>query len=76
MANEPDPRAVSVWSRYREILNRSELARRLGISPVSVHNWRVVPEARLQAVADILGLPPERLRPDLFPPTEAPWNNL
>ena len=75
MAREPDPRALAVWARYREIINRSELARRLGISPVSVHNWRVVPEARLKAVADIIGVQPERLRPDLFP-SDAPWNAL
>lgn len=75
MAKEPDLRAIEAWSYYREILNRSEIARRLGITPVAVHNWRVVPEARLQAVSDILGIPAKRLRPDLDP-VEAPWNEI
>jgi hypothetical protein len=77
MAKEADPRAVAVWSKYRELINRAELARRIGITSVSVHNWRVVPEGRLVAVSKVIGVPPERLRPDLAPYLSLdPWENL
>lgn len=75
MARELDPRAIAVWTRYREILNRSELARRLGLSPVSVHNWKAVPITRLDAVSAATGIPAELLRPDLFP-ADTPWETL
>ena len=72
-----DLRAVAVWAKYRELINRAELARRLGITGVSVHNWKIVPEQRLKKVSEILGVPMEVLRPDLdnFLP-EDPWENL
>jgi len=78
MAKETyDLRAIAVWAKYRELINRAELARQLGISGVSVHNWKVVPEQRLQKVSDILGVAMETLRPDLvnFLP-EDPWEDL
>ena len=72
-----NPRAIAVWAKYREIINRSELARRLGISSVSVHNWRVVPEPRLAKVSQILGVPMEVLRPDLAQfLVENPWEDI
>lgn len=78
MAKEKyDPRAAAVWSKYRELINRAELARRLGISNVSIHYWRVVPENRLMQVSKILGVSPETLRPDLsqFIPND-PWEDF
>jgi len=74
MANKYDPRAVAIWSRYRELINRAELARQIGISPVSIHNWRVVPEGRVHAVSKVLGVPADRLRPDLAPYLD-PWED-
>jgi len=73
-----DPRALAVWSKYRVMVNRAELARRLGISGVSVHNWRVVPEHRLADVSHALGVPMDRLRPDLADnlPGPSPWDEL
>ena len=75
MANQNyDKRALAVWRYYRKLLNCAELARRLGISPVSIHYWRIVPEARLKRVSKILGVPMEVLRPDLADYlTEDPW---
>lgn len=66
MRRKPDdPRALSAWARFRRMLNLSELARELEISPVSVFNWRTVPEKRLEAVAQATGIPAARLRPDV-----------
>lgn len=66
MSRKPDdPRAISAWSRYRKMLNLSALARELGISPVSVFNWRMVPDTRVEAVSRAVGIPVQQLRPDL-----------
>lgn len=75
MTSKPlDKRAMAVWRYYRKLINRAELARRLGLSPVSLHYWRVIPENRLKRVSKILGVPMEVLRPDLvdFLPDD-PW---
>ena len=49
------------------------LARALGISSASVADWRRLPASRAKAVAELTGIPPHRLRPDLFdPPQPAP----
>lgn len=41
------------------------IADRLGISIAAVSQWRRVPRGRLEAVAEITGIPAEQLRPDL-----------
>jgi hypothetical protein len=69
-------RAELAWARYRDLLNRAELARRLGISPVSIHHWRVVPQARLAKVSQLLGVKPGRLRPDLYREKPEPWDDF
>lgn len=78
MSRKPDdPRALSAWARFRRVLNLSELARSLGLSPVSVFNWRLVPESRLDAVAAATGIPSSSLRPDLVAKSHVPmpWEN-
>lgn len=46
---------------------RTRLARDLGLSPNAVKAWgATVPCERLIEVADLIGLPPHRLRPDLY----------
>lgn len=44
----------------------AELGRRLGLSRQAVQKWPRVPEAHVEAVARITGLPKHALRPDLF----------
>jgi DNA-binding transcriptional regulator YdaS (Cro superfamily) len=44
----------------------SELARRLGTSRQAVQKWARVPEARVEQVARITGVPKHILRPDLY----------
>lgn len=41
------------------------IADRLGISIAAVSQWQRVPRGRLQAVAEITGIPADQLRPDL-----------
>jgi len=75
MKQKRDRRAVAVWGRYRRLINRAALARQLGISSVSIHQWTVVPENRVVSVARILGIEPERLRPDLADFIHDPWED-
>src|SRR5688572_1493515 len=44
----------------------SELARKIGIVQPSVSNWARIPAERVGTVAEITGLQPALLRPDLF----------
>lgn len=44
----------------------TRLARGLGITTAAVSQWQRVPEERLGQAALILGVPPAKLRPDLF----------
>lgn len=43
-----------------------QIADALGLSPSTVSEWRRVPAHHVQKVAEITGLPPEVLRPDVF----------
>lgn len=45
----------------------TELARRLNIKAPSIHSWRKIPPKRVLTVAEITGIPPWELRPDLYP---------
>jgi DNA-binding transcriptional regulator YdaS (Cro superfamily) len=56
--------------------SQAELARRLGIKPTSIIDWRRagrVPAERVLAVSRLTGLSPHLLRPDIYPdPSWAP----
>lgn len=41
----------------------------LGITHAAVSQWKRVPDARVEEVAAILGVPPSEVRPDLYPTT-------
>lgn len=43
------------------------LARHLGITPEALHSWRRIPAERVQKVAEVSGIAPHELRPDIFP---------
>jgi len=43
------------------------LATALGISPPAVYQWDRVPAERVGKVSALTGIPPQVLRPDLFP---------
>ena len=50
--------------------SQAELARRLGIKPTSIIDWRragQIPAERVLAVSRITGLSPHLLRADLYP---------
>ncbi|KXV33091.1 MULTISPECIES: Cro/CI family transcriptional regulator [Gluconobacter] len=45
----------------------SALARKIGnISPQAISQWRAVPVTRVRDIAQITGIDPVRLRPDVF----------
>jgi hypothetical protein len=44
----------------------SEIAKHLGVSPQNVSAWNRVPPHHVVALAPMLGLPPEKIRPDIF----------
>lgn len=44
----------------------AEIARRIGITRGAIYQWDRVPAERLGQISSITGIPPERLRPDLF----------
>ncbi|HVI61490.1 MAG TPA: YdaS family helix-turn-helix protein [Bradyrhizobium sp.] len=46
------------------------LARKLGIRPHAIEQWKCIPTEQLQAIARITGLPQHVLRPDLFDVSE------
>lgn len=48
----------------------TSLAKALGISTAAVSQWRKVPAKRVGTVANIVGLTPHEIRPDLFPAPE------
>lgn len=48
-------------------VDRSQLARDLGITTGAVWQWRRVPAERVVDVSRLTGIPREELRPDLYP---------
>lgn len=44
------------------------VGRFFGITPQSVCGWDRVPPARVAGVSEMSGIPPHRIRPDVFPP--------
>ena len=43
------------------------LAARLGITPKAIYQWPHIPAERVGAIAELTGIPPHELRPDVFP---------
>lgn len=52
--------------------NLAEIGRALGISRQAIAGWRAVPAEWVRQLSDVTGIPPWRLRPDLYdaPPPE------
>lgn len=44
-----------------------ELARRIGVSPQALSQWKVVPTGRVLAVESATGVSRTELRPDIYP---------
>jgi len=49
-----------------KIINRSELARQLGLTRATLYNWKRVPAERVVEVEKITGISRTKLRPDLY----------
>jgi hypothetical protein len=55
--------------------NGAHLARQCGVTRYAVHLWRKtgIPAKHVGRISALTGIPPHRIRPDLFPPpTDAP----
>jgi lambda repressor-like predicted transcriptional regulator len=46
----------------------AKIARACGTHRSAVYQWKQVPAPRVQLVAEIMGLSPEEIRPDIFKP--------
>jgi DNA-binding transcriptional regulator YdaS (Cro superfamily) len=44
------------------------IAKKLGIRPQAVSQWTEVPWNRVFVVAEVIGWPPHKIRPDIYPP--------
>lgn len=60
--------AKKAWRTYRQPTYVAILSRALGISKAAVSKWTHVPESRVDAVSAVLGIPRDKLRPDLYLP--------
>lgn len=45
---------------------RRPLAEHLGITTQAISQWEKVPPTRVEDVAALIGVPPHRIRPDVF----------
>lgn len=61
-------------AQLKNVIDRAggptSLAKALGISTAAVSQWRKVPAKRVGTVANLVGLSPHEIRPDLFPAPE------
>jgi pyruvate kinase len=64
-----DPVLTQAFERRGAV---TRVAKALGISTAAVSTWRKVPKSRVPAVAEVLGVPPHDLRPDLYDPPASP----
>jgi DNA-binding transcriptional regulator YdaS (Cro superfamily) len=58
--------AQNAWSGLRNNVNRSDIAKALGITTQAISQWKRVPAERVSQVSEATGIPVQDLRPDLF----------
>lgn len=63
------------WADLRKGRNLSALAEEIDVSRAAVSAWKYVPAERIIAVSIALGVPAQRLRPDLYPQPD-PWSGI
>jgi len=55
---------------HKEIIKKAggtcELARQLGITTASISGWSQIPATRVIKISQLSGIPPEKIRPDVF----------
>jgi hypothetical protein len=68
----PEAARDAVTLLHDRNLNLAEIARALGITRQAITGWRAVPAEWVRQLSDVTGIPPWRLRPDLYdaPPHE------
>lgn len=70
----PSPAAKEAVEAFRlaQFGKLTEIGSKLGVTKQAISGWHAVPAEWVRQLADITGIPPWRLRPDLYdaPPTE------
>jgi hypothetical protein len=73
-ASTPSPEAQKAVEafRYSQYGNLKEIGLKLGITKQAISGWHAVPAEWVRQLSDVTGIPPWRLRPDLYdaPPSE------
>lgn len=64
---KPKSDALRLW-RTANGLTQAQLAAKFGVQDAAVNKWEKgqVPAERVLEVSDLTGLPPHRIRPDLY----------
>lgn len=65
MSRQPDKIVTRIQATHGLM---AEIARACGIQRQAVHQWKRVPPLQVQTVAELMGLTPEEIRPDIFKP--------
>jgi hypothetical protein len=70
----PSPAALEAADAFRASQSGklADIGKELGISKQAISGWRAVPAEWVRQLSDVTGIPPWRLRPDLYdaPPCE------
>lgn len=61
------PKDPSIQKAIEAAGTSKELARRLGITPQALSQWKRVPPLRALLVERVTGIPRHELRPDIYP---------
>lgn len=56
------------WTRARETVRPTDLAKKINVTPQAVSLWKRVPAEKVVDVETATGIPREKLRPDLYRP--------
>lgn len=60
MSREPIDKAIKVKGGVRK------LAEMLGITGPAISQWKCVPVKHVLAISDLTGIPPHKIRPDIY----------
>lgn len=64
--NRMKPKPPELMAVFERAGSLSNVAAHLGISRAAVSVWRKIPLRHVRAIAAFTGLPPEKLRPDIY----------
>jgi len=63
---------MPIAEKIRHVVDKAggstKLAYALGLRPPAIYGWTRVPSRFVDKVSELTGIPPQELRPDLYPP--------